>query len=289
MTTGVSGVPNLPDLPGLDEFGGEVLHSSGYGAGTDHAGRRALVVGTGNSGHDVAQDLYSYGAAVTMVQRSPTTVVHSDPTAQKVYALYAEGMPTDDADLVLTASPYPVAVRSFQIATEQMKVDDAELLSGLDAIGFRRDWGTDGTGFQMKYWRRGGGYYLNVGCSELLIDGEIGLVQWADVDRFVPDGVRLRSGATVPVDLVVLATGYEPQIELVRRSFGEDVAGRVGQVWGIDDEGELAGMWKRSGQPGLWFHAGSLAQNRIFSRFLALQIIAVDEGLIDPAPPARLS
>lgn len=289
MTTGVSGVPNLPDLPGLDEFGGEVLHSSRYGAGTDHSGRRALVVGTGNSGHDVAQDLYSYGAAVTMVQRSPTTVVHSDPTAQKVYALYAEGMPTDDADLVLSASPYPVAVRSFQIATEQMKVDDAELLAGLDAIGFRRDWGTDGTGFQMKYWRRGGGYYLNVGCSELLIDGEIGLVQWADVDRFVPDGVRLRSGETVPVDLVVLATGYEPQIELVRRCFGEDVAGRVGQVWGIDDEGELAGMWKRSGQPGLWFHAGSLAQNRIFSRFLALQIIAVDEGLIDPAPPARLS
>ncbi|MDQ4115736.1 MAG: hypothetical protein M3235_02115 [Actinomycetota bacterium] len=246
-----------------------------------------FAVGHGRGSGVVRLVLYSYGAAVTMVQRSPTTVVHSDPTAQKVYALYSEGMPTDDADLVLLASPYPVVVRGFQIATEQMKADDAELLSGLDAIGFRYDWGTDGTGFQMKYWRRGGGYYLNVGCSELLIDGEIGLVQWADIDRFVPDGVRLRSGETIPVDLVVLATGYEPQIELVRRCFGEDVAGRVGQVWGIDDEGELAGMWKRSGQPGLWFHAGSLAQNRIFSRSLPLQILAV-EGLIDPAPPARL-
>lgn len=285
MATGVSGVPDLPHLDGLDEFGGEVLHSSGYGAGSDHAGRRALVIGTGNSGHDVAQDLHSYGASVTMVQRSPTTVAHAEPTAQKVYALYSEGLPTEDADLVLLASPPPVVVRNFQLATDQMKIDDADLIAGLDAIGFRQDWGSDGTGFQMKYWRRGGGYYLNVGCSELLISGEIGLLQNHDIDRFVADGVRLRTGETRRCDLVVLATGYESQIELVRRCFGDDVAGRVGQVWGIDDEGELAGLWKRSGQPGLWFNAGSLAQNRIFSRFLALQIKAVDEGLIDPVPP----
>lgn len=286
MATGVSGVPNVPDLPGLDEFDGEVVHSGRFGGGSAYADRRALVVGTGNSGHDVAQDLHSYGAAVTMVQRSPTTVVHSDPTAQKVYALYAEGLPTEDADLVLLASPFPVVVRNFQIATEQMARDDAELLDALDAIGFRRDWGPDGTGFQMKYWRRGGGYYLNVGCSELLISGEIGLVQWSDVDRFVPGGVRMGSGETHACDLVVLATGYEPQIELVRRCFGDDVAARVGQVWGVDDGGEIAGLWKRSGQPGLWFNAGSLAQNRIFSRFLALQIKAVEEGLIDALPPA---
>lgn len=289
MATGVSGVPNMPDLPGLDEFGGEVVHSGRFGGGAAYADRRALVVGTGNSGHDVAQDLHSYGAAVTMVQRSPTTVVHSDPTAQKVYALYAEGLPTEDADLLLLASPFPVVVRNFQIATEQMARDDADLLAALDAIGFRRDWGPDDTGFQMKYWRRGGGYYLNVGCSELLISGEIGLVQWPDVDRFEPDGVRLRSGETHACDLVVLATGYEPQIELVRRCFGDDVAGRVGQVWGVDDEGEIAGLWKRSGQPGLWFTAGSLAQSRIFSRFLALQIVAVEQGLIDALPPERLA
>ena len=289
MATGVSGVPNVPDLPGLEEFGGEVVHSGRFAGGSAHAGRRALVVGTGNSGHDIAQDLHSYGAAVTMVQRSPTTVVHSDPTAQKVYALYAEGMPTEDADLVLLASPFPIVVRNFQLATEQMARDDEELLDGLDAIGFRRDWGPDDTGFQMKYWRRGGGYYLNVGCSELLISGEIGLLQWSDVDRFVPDGVRLRSGETHACDLVVLATGYEPQIELVRRCFGDDAASRVGQVWGVDDDGEIAGLWKRSGQPGLWFTAGSLAQSRIFSRFLALQIKAVEEGLIDASPPERLT
>lgn len=287
MATGVSGLPNIPTIPGIEEFGGEVIHASAYRDGAGYRGRNALVLGTGNSGHDVAQDLHGYGASVTLVQRSSTTVANVEPTAQKVYSLYSEGLPTEVCDLILTATPYPVTVRSFQLATEQMKKDDAELIAGLDSVGFRQDWGHDDTGFLMKYWRRGGGYYLNVGCSDLIIDGSIGLLQYAEIDGFVPAGARLRSGAVVPADLIVLATGYQSQIELVRRCFGDGVANKIGRTWGYDEEGELANMWKRTAQDGLWFHAGSLAQNRVYSKFLALQIKAVVEGLIDPVAPLR--
>ena len=132
----------------------------------------------------------------------------------------------------------------------------------------------------MKYLQRGGGYYLNVGCSELIIKGEVGLLQFDEIDTFVPEGARLKDGRTVPADLLVMATGYKGQQDLMRLFFGDKIAERAGPVWGFSDDGELANMWKRSGQPGLWFIAGSLAQCRIYSKYLALQIKACEEGII---------
>ena len=82
------------------------------------------------------------------------------------------------------------------------------------------------------------------------------------------------------IGLIVLATGYEGQGAAARRLFGDAVGDRIGQVWGFDAEGELHGMWRPTGQPGLWFHAGGLAQCRIFSKVLALQIKARELGLV---------
>jgi putative flavoprotein involved in K+ transport len=66
----------------------------------------------------------------------------------------------------------------------------------------------------------------------------------------------------------------------VRLYLGDAIADRIGPVWGFDDGGELRNMWRQTAQPGLWFTAGSLAQCRIFSRYLALQIKAIEEGLL---------
>jgi putative flavoprotein involved in K+ transport len=84
----------------------------------------------------------------------------------------------------------------------------------------------------------------------------------------------------VPADLLVLATGYHTQLELVRRVVGAEVARRIGPVWGWGEDGEMSNMWKRTSQNGLWFIAGSLAQCRIYSKYLALQIKAMELGLI---------
>lgn len=280
LATGVSGIPNLPDIPTLANFAGKVLHSSQYGDGDAWKGKSALVIGTGNSGHDIAQDLYSSGAKVTLVQRSPTLIVNIEPSAQLPYALYDEGPPLEDCDLIATSMPLALARKSHILFTEKAKNLDRALLDRLERVGFKLDFGEDGTGWQFKYLTRGGGYYFNVGCSDLIVEGEIGLAQFSDIAGFVAEGARLRSGETLAADLVVLATGYKGQEALVRRLFGEAVAARVGPIWGFGDELELRNMFTRSAQPGLWFIAGSFAQCRIYSKYLALQIKACEAGLL---------
>src|SRR5882757_6586394 len=302
LATGVSGIPNIPDVAGLTNFAGKVMHSSGYDDGENWKGKRAIVVGTGNSGHDIAQDLYSSGAGVILVQRSPTLVVSIEPSAQLVYTPNNDGT-LDDNDLIATSMPLKLARKSHAMTTEKSKELDKELLDGLRRAGFKLDFGEDDTGWQFKYLTRGGGYYFNVGCSDLIVKGEIALKQFADIEAFVAEGARMKSGETIAADLIVLATGYKRQEELVRKLFGKAVEERVGTIWGFGDEQELRNMYTRTGQPGLWLIAGGLAQCRIYSKYLGLQIKACELGLLPrvcalpdargmcgsaPANPARL-
>ena len=67
---------------------------------------------------------------------------------------------------------------------------------------------------------------------------------------------------------------------MLEKLFGEAVVDRVGPIWGFGEGQELRNMYTRTGQPGLWFIAGGLAQCRINSKYLALQIKAVEEGLL---------
>ncbi len=280
MATGVSGIPNIPDIPSLRNFAGHVLHSSQYEDGEAWRGKRALVIGSGNSGHDIAQDLHSSGAKVTLVQRSSTMIVNVEPSAQLPYALYDEGPPLEDCDLITTSMPLALARKSHILLTQQARNIDKDLLAGLERKGFRLDFGEDGSGWQFKYLTRGGGYYFNVGCSDLIVKDEIELVQFSDIETFVPEGARIRSGEILRADLIVLATGYKGQEHLVRRLFGKEVAERVGPIWGFGDAQELRNMFVRTAQPGLYFIAGSFAQCRIYSKYLALQIKAAELALM---------
>jgi putative flavoprotein involved in K+ transport len=282
MATGVSGIPNLPEIASLKNFAGKVVHSSQYEDGENWEGKAALVIGTGNSGHDIAQDLYSSGAEVTLVQRSSTLITNIEPSAQLAYSAYNEGT-LEDNDLIATSMPLTLARRSHVMLTEQSRQIDKPLLDGLERIGFKLDFGDGGTGWQFKYLTRGGGYYFNVGCSDLVVSGAIKLAQFSDIDGFVAAGARLKNGENLKADLIVLATGYRPQEYLVRKLFGDGVAARVGPIWGFGDGQELRNMYTRTGQPGLWFIAGSLAQCRINSKYLALQIKAIEERLLPRA------
>jgi putative flavoprotein involved in K+ transport len=283
VATGVSGIANLPDIPGLKNFAGAVMHSSRYHDGEAWAGKKALVIGTGNSGHDIAQDLYSSGAEVTLVQRSSTLITNIEPSAQLAYAIYNEGT-LEDNDLIATSMPLALARRSHVLLTQQSKTFDRQLLDGLERVGFKLDFGDGGTGWQFKYLTRGGGYYFNVGASDLVVSGEIRLIQFSDIESFVAGGARMKQGETLAADLIVLATGYKPWEYLVRKLFGAEVAARVGPIWGFGEGQELRNMYARTAQPGLWFIAGSLAQCRINSKYLALQIKAIEEGMLPRIP-----
>ena len=280
LATGVSGIPNMPEIPSLRNFCGTVLHSNAYTDGEPWRGKRALVIGAGNSGHDIAQDLHSSGATVTLVQRSPTLIVNIEPSAQLVYGLYSEGPPLEDCDLITASVPLALSRKAHQLATAHARELDRPLLAQLERKGFRLDFGEEDTGWQFKYLTRGGGYYFNVGCSDLVVEGKVRLLQFADIAHFIADGAQLVSGEKLPAALVVLATGYKGQEALVGKLFGAEMAERVGPVWGFGDGQELRNMFQRTPQPGLWFIAGSFAQCRIYSKYLALQIIASEAGLL---------
>jgi hypothetical protein len=109
LATGMSGVPYIPELSGADDFDGTLVHSSRHSGSDEFAGRKALVVGCCNSGHDIAQEFYEHGADVTMLQRSSTYVMSSENGIAVLFAgLYEEdGPPTEDADLIFASIPYP--------------------------------------------------------------------------------------------------------------------------------------------------------------------------------------
>ncbi len=280
MANGIVGYPNIPSVPGLSEFKGDVLHTSEFTNGAHWRGKKALVLGTGNSGHDVAQDLYSNGVDTTIVQRGSTTVVSISPSAKLVYAIYDDATSLEDADLLVNTNTLPVTRKNLQRLAARMVELDKDLIAGLKARGFKWDMGEDGAGHQMKIRSRFGGYYLNAGCSDLIINGEIGLLQSEQIDQFVAEGARLKDGALQPADLVVLATGFVSQQVLVGKLFGEEMAKHVGPIWGIAPDGEMNNMWKRTAQEGLWFVGSGFAACRQFSRTVALQIKAIEEGML---------
>jgi putative flavoprotein involved in K+ transport len=293
LATGVFGIPHRLEIAGAEHFTGRLLHATEYTGGTPAAGVRALVVGSGSSAHDVAQDLHEAGAQVTMLQRSSTCVVSLEPGAARAYSIYREdGAPTEDCDLVNNSFPLPLLAELHKDMTERIAQLDDTLLSGLRAAGFQLDFGEDGSGFLMKYHRTGGGYYINVGCSDLIVAGKIKVKHGAEIAGLDRRTVRFTDGTAMDTDMIVVATGYQNMSESVRALFGGDVADRVGPVWGLDAEGEVRAMWRRTGQPGLWIMGGSLQQCRPYSKYLALQIKGCQEGLVPlaadrpaPGPP----
>jgi hypothetical protein len=283
QATGHSGKKNMTVIKGMDSFEGDRLcHSSEFpGANSESKGKRAVVIGSCNSGHDIAQDYYAKGYDITMVQRSSTCVMSSESiTDIGLAGLYSEdGPPVDDADLWLMSLPTEL-FKSQQIGiTKKQNARDVATLRGLERAGFKIDMGPGNAGLLFKYFQRGGGYYIDVGASQLIIDGEIKIKQGQEIVEVLPRGLLFADGSKLEADEIVFATGYQNMRTEARRIFGDAVADRIGDVWGFDTEGEMRTIWRRSGHPGFWVMGGNLALCRYFSRVLALQIKAQEEGL----------
>jgi putative flavoprotein involved in K+ transport len=283
MATSVSGTPHIPHIPTLDQFKGQVVHSSKYAEASQWKNRPVLIVGTGTSAHDIAQDLHAHGARVSMLQRNSTLVVNVEPSAQLYDGLYlGEGPSLEDRDLINTSMSMKLMLATHKRLTDQAKIHDRPILDALAKVGFKLNDGIEGTGWPFLFRTRGGGYYFNVGCSDLIANGEIKILQNSDLEMFLDNGVKMKDGRLLDFDTVVLATGYKTQSEILLSLFGEEMAQKVGEVWGFDTQKqELKNMWSRTAQPGLWFTGGAFSQCRAYSKYLALQIKATELGLIE--------
>ena len=294
---GVSGYPNEPKIPGAETFLGEQHHSSQHPGPEAYTGKKCVVLGSNNSAHDICAALWEHGADVTMVQRSSTHIAPSDSLMELALGgLYSEqavknGVTTDMADLIFASIPYKIMAPMQVPVYDEMKKRDADLYARLEQAGFLLDFGVDGSGLFMKYLRRGSGYYIDVGASELVANGSIKLKSGVNIERINPNSVTLSEGTELPADLIVYATGYGSMNGWLADLISPDVADKVGKVWGLGSdtpkdpgpwEGELRNMWKPTQAPHLWFHGGNLHQSRHYSQFLSLQLKARCEGLSTP-------
>lgn len=296
LATGMSGKPSIPTLAGQDIFAGEQHHSSAHPGPDPYIGKRAVVIGSNNSAHDICKALVENGVEVTMVQRSSTHIVKSDSLMDLGLGdLYSEralaaGMTTEKADLTFASLPYRI-MHEFQIPIyDAIRERDKDFYARLTAAGFELDWGDDGSGLFMKYLRRGSGYYIDVGACDLVADGSIRLAH-GQVSHLTEDSVVLSDGSVLPADVVVYATGYGSMNGWAADLIGQDIADKVGKVWGLGSgtakdpgpwEGEQRNMWKPTQQENLWFHGGNLHQSRHYSLYLALQLKARYEGIPTP-------
>jgi hypothetical protein len=285
QATGQSGKMNFPPVKGLNDFQGDrICHSSQFPGANSEGGnhqKKAVVVGSCNSAHDIAQDFCLKGYEVTMIQRSSTCVISSDAVVKiGLGGLYSEnGPPVEDADLWLWSLPSELLKAQQVKVTALQNQHDAETLAGLEKAGFKVDKGPNDAGLLMKYFQRGGGYYIDVGASQLIVDGKIKIKQGVEIEEVLSDGLRLSDDSVLNADEIIFATGYQNMRSQTRMMFGDDVANRTWDVWGYDEEGEMRSIWRNSGHPGLWYMGGNLALNRYYSRVLSLQIKARELGL----------
>ncbi|MEZ5447576.1 MAG: NAD(P)/FAD-dependent oxidoreductase [Thiolinea sp.] len=297
LATGMSGRPNIPDIPGMDNFAGPLHHSSRHGSGEEYRGKKVIVLGANNSAHDICADLWEHDADVTMIQRSSTHIAPSNSLMELALGgLYSEqavnnGIDHHKADLIFASVPYKI-MHTFHIPVyEAMKERDADLYERLEKAGFMLDFGEDGSGLFMKYLRRGSGYYIDIGASDLVANGDIKLKSGVSIAEIRPHSVVLSNGEELDADAIVLATGYGSMNGWAGELIGQEVADKVGKCWGLGSdtrkdpgpwEGELRNMWKPTQQEALWFQGGNLHQNRHYSQYMALQLKARMEGLDTP-------
>lgn len=281
LATGQSGKKYFPSIKGIHTFKGDICHSSEFkGAKPNSKGRKAVVIGCGNSGHDISQDFYEQGYDVTMVQRSSTFVISSNVFATTLVGFYSEDSPpTEDVDQFLLSMPFEVLKAVHVKAARALQQADSETLQGLEKVGFKLDSGPDSAGLVLKFFQRGGGYYINVGTSKLIADGKINIKQGQEISQITPHAIEFADGSVLEADEIVFATGYQNMRTEARSIFGDTVADRIGDIWGFDEEGELRSVWRPSGHPGFWYAAGNLWSIRYYSKLLALQIKAIEEGL----------
>ena len=294
FATGMSGKANVPKIEGQDAFKGEQQHSSQHSGPDAYSGKKVVVIGANNSAHDICAALWEHGADVTMVQRSSTHIVRSDSLMDiGLGDLYSEralasGVTTKKADLIFASLPYRI-MADFQVPLyDRIRERDAEFYRKLEEAGFMLDFGDDGSGLFMKYLRRASGYYIDVGACDLVIDGSIKLQSGKDISHLTENAVVLDDGTELPADLVVYATGYGSMNGWVADLVSQEVADKVGKVWGLGSdttkdpgpwEGEQRNMWKPTQQENMWFHGGNLHQSRHYSLYLALQLKARQEDL----------
>ncbi len=284
FAVGTSGFAHTPNIEGASSFTGKQMHSSAYWSGAAFAGQSVTIIGATNSAHDIAVDLVKHGAKPTLIQRSSTHVVPHKVYLDDILApLYGpqHNRALPDADFLSVATPMRALEEKGRAIFDKAQVTWQDFYQSLTNTGFALDFAEDGSGIIGKYRRSASGYYIDVGGSHYVIDGKISVKTGQGIKAITASGIRLDDDSEIASDAIIYATGFGSMEEWVARLIDQQTADKIGPCWGYGSgyrgdpgpwEGELRNMWKPTAQQGLWFMGGNLAQVRIYSRYLAMQL-----------------
>jgi cation diffusion facilitator CzcD-associated flavoprotein CzcO len=182
VATGRHKVPRLPPWPGTEDFTGRLIHSHQYSSGREFAGKRALVIGIGNSGAEIAADLLEQEAARVAISVRSTPPITSREIA---------GIPVQLLGMVLTPFPARLVDRLGAMLRRAGNGDLSKYGLG------KEEWGP----FTARRPP-----VIDVGFLALLKAGRIDVLP--DVGHFTRTGVVVAKGVEHEFDVVVAATGY---------------------------------------------------------------------------------
>jgi hypothetical protein len=187
--------------------------------------------------------------------------------------------PADAVDFEANSLPRPIhKLLNQQVTKHFADTIDNDLLVGLEKARFALNLGVDEAGMFFQLLESAGGFYQDVGASQLIIDGRISVVN-GQVARISERAVILADGSSLPADDIILATGYEGMDTYIRRLYGGTIAGKLGKVWGLNEEGELRNVGKTN-VPQFYIIGGNIAQARLLSKQVALLIKAEEDKLV---------
>ena len=284
FAVGTSGFAHTPQIDGASSFIGKQMHSSAYRSGAGFAGQSVTIIGATNSAHDIAVDLVKHGAKPTLIQRSSTHVVPHKVYLDNILApLYGpqHKRALADADFLSIATPMRHLEDKGKAIFDKAQETWQDFYQDLNDTGFALDFAEDGSGIIGKYRRSASGYYIDVGGSQYVIDGKISVKTGKAIKAVTDNGITLDDDSEIASDAIIYATGFGSMEQWVARLIDQQTADKIGPCWGYGSgyrgdagpwEGELRNMWKPTAQQGLWFMGGNLAQVRIYSRYLAMQL-----------------
>ncbi|MFE3000234.1 flavin-containing monooxygenase [Nocardia sp. NPDC059246] len=199
-----------PKFPGQQRFSGSVVHPQHWPHDMDVAGKRVVIVGSGATAMTLGPALAGLGARVSMVQRSPSYLL-SVPARDRWVAWLPRILPRRAAHRVLRAKSIAVDTAIYQLSRRYPERARAWLRARLTSAlphGYDID-----THFTPRYdpWDQRMCLVPDGDLFEAIRTGALEMIT-DRIDTLTESGVRLTSGAEVPADIIVTATGLELQV-----------------------------------------------------------------------------
>ncbi|KAL2839732.1 hypothetical protein BJY01DRAFT_250332 [Aspergillus pseudoustus] len=323
LATGIgSQKPYIPQIAEASLYRGVSIHSAEYTNAQvlkERGVKSVLIIGSANTAFDVLVDCHGAGLASTMVARSPTYIVPLDYVCHAA-SLGAYDSGVDAADKLFLSLPAVVDGQLARGLFAMFAANQPERYAALEAAGFPvLDSRDPSCALMHNLLERAGGHYVDVGGTKLIEEGKVGVKALVEPVGYTETGLRFSDGSCVDADAVIWCTGFadsnvvttaaeilggRPDSAYANGSSAGDaevitethkakkthtlgpheIAPRLDPTWGIDEEGEIRGMWKRHPRAeNIWIMGGYTQQHRWHSRTLALQIKAALEGILPAA------